>query len=177
MRILLDMDGVTVDIYPVWLELINRYYHEGLKVSDLIEWDFAKFCKNATPDQVYGFLSEPGFFRHLPPMPGAMMAVRNLIAAGHEIVFVTACTHGHTDKRAWIKRHFPTFPMRNIIFAERKELVRGDILIDDNQDNLKAWGAENPDGAAICYGQPHNRNYDGLRYANWMQVLQVIEAK
>lgn len=174
MRILCDIDGVMADCLKHWINLLNRYHNEGLIHSDITEWDVHPFCKNATPQQVYGFLNEPGFFLHLDPIPGAVETVQKFIADGHEVVFVTACTHGHKDKRTWLQRHLPDFDLKNLIFAERKELVHGDVLIDDRPLNLRAWQKAHPDGTAICFAHPYNKEYQGPRYKTWNLIYIAL---
>ena len=175
MRILLDIDGVVADLLPYWLELINRYYGERLLLDEITCWEVHKFCKNAKPEQIYSFFEEPGFFLHLDPVPGSLTAVNQLLATGHEIVFVTACNAGHSDKRRWVQRHFPNFNLENIVFAERKELIKGDIFVDDNVDNVRAYQLEHPGALAVCFAAPHNRDYAGLRIRN-LQGLFILLA-
>lgn len=174
MRILCDMDDVVAECTAYWLTLLNRYYGEELRPQDITDWHLWKFCKNATREQVYSHLADPGFFLHLEPVPGAIPSLKKLQDAGHEVVFVTACQHGHADKRRWIQNHLPGFDLRNVIFAERKELINGDILIDDRIENLEQWKHLNPTSYPICFARPHNHGYLGGKAFSWEGVMVLI---
>jgi 5'-nucleotidase len=174
MRILVDMDGVIADCMSHWLTLINRYHGENLKPGDITGWAIEDFCKTAKAKQVYRFLRQPGFFRHLDPIPGALEAMNWLMRAGYDVVIVTACKYGQVDKQEWLKAHLPEFNLHNLIFAARKELVQGDVLIDDGMHNLEEWGKAHPNGLPICFAHPHNLTYEGERVYSWKQVLLAI---
>lgn len=174
MRILVDMDGVIVDCLSHWIKLINRYHFTDVKIEDITHWDLEKFCAPATREQVYSFLTHPGFFRHLDPIPSAIESIKYLIDKNHDVVIVTACKHGFKDKLDWIKDHMPWFDLKNIIFAERKELVYGDVLIDDGVHNLEAWEKET-NRYPICFATPYNKNFAGRRADNWKHTINHIE--
>lgn len=176
MRILLDMDGVLADCLGYWLGLLNRYHGLDLKPTDITEWDTHRFCKDVPESVVYGYLSQPGFFRHLQPVEGAIDGVNYLISEGHEVVIVTSCPreYGESDKRQWLKSHIPKLDPKNFISAHRKDLIQGDILLDDGVHNLEAWRDANIKGLAVCFDQPYNRSYIGARSYDWKDFLRMF---
>ncbi len=173
MRILLDMDGVIADLLTHWCQLINDRHGENLTPETATDWNIHKLCQDPdAANKIYEFFREDGFFRELPPMPGAVEGIQTLMRRGHDVVIVTACKYGHSDKRAWFRDHLPHFNRRNIIFAERKELIRGDVFIDDHVQNLEAWAWSWPGKTAICFDAAHNRHWGGERVHNWEEILQ-----
>lgn len=110
----LDMDGVLADF-------------DGAITSG-VEWD---------PPEMF----EPGFFRNLKVMPGALEAVTKIMEDGRYKVYIgskptsknTLCA---TEKMDWIAEHFPKLLSKMVLVCD-KSLLRGDILIDDD---LKRWG-------------------------------------
>ena len=83
-------------------------------------------------------LNRPDLFvnyRHLPVIDGAIEAVAKL-NADHEVFIASTPpwtrpeVWGH--KREWIGEHFPDLK-RKIILTHRKDLLIGDILIDDSR--------------------------------------------
>jgi 5'-nucleotidase len=176
MRLLIDMDGVTADLVSHWIALINRYHGEKLTVEDVTDWYVHKITRNTTKEQVDEFLKDPGFFRHLDPIPQALATLKQLMAEGHDVIFVTHCKFGHEDKRVWIEHHLPGFPMENIIFAERKELVIGDLLLDDGLHNLEAWQEAHPNGVAVCFDTPYNQEWEGHRVYCWIGFHTLVKS-
>ena len=71
---------------------------------------------------------------------------------------------------------FPFLDWEHIIFACNKQMVRGDVLIDDAPHNLV--GGEY---AKILFDRPHNRSFDhvahdALRVNTWEEIDQVIHS-
>jgi hypothetical protein len=111
-RIFIDMDGVIVDFDG---------YARNLDQSG-----------DETKRQL-------GAYLRMEPMPGAIEAVRSLIAMGFEVWAAskppTGVAHAYADKAAWIFRHLPELRC-NLILTHDKGLLGdgGDYLIDDRPD-------------------------------------------
>lgn len=73
-------------------------------------------------------------FSKFEPMPGAKDAVKELIDMGHDLFIATTPPWNHPSawgqKRDWVEEHFPALK-RKMFLTHRKDLLMGDILIDD----------------------------------------------
>lgn len=139
-RVFIDMDGVIVD------------------------FDGYKSAKGLTADEVKRY---PGAYLDMLPIPGAIEAVRQVIAMGFEVFIATKPPTGvsgpYGDKAAWIFRHIPELT-RHLIITPDKGLL-------GNEDDF------------LCDDRPHKANCENfagtlLRFTDgfhWPQALDVLK--
>ena len=77
----------------------------------------------------------PGFIRNLPPVPGALDAVKELLALGMDVRICTSplsqfenCV---AEKYLWVEKHLGRDATNRLILTKDKTLVHGSLLIDD----------------------------------------------
>ena len=74
-------------------------------------------------------------FSKLEPMPGAIRSVFELEQMGHDLFIATTPPWNNPDawgqKRDWIEKNIPSLK-RKMFLTHRKDLLNGDILIDDS---------------------------------------------
>jgi 5'(3')-deoxyribonucleotidase len=110
-----------------------------------------------TVDAMWAHVAQvPGFFFRLEPTAGAQELVALAAQIGTPCVLtatprVTTYPDAATEKRQWVERYFPGLPAIVVAYArEKSQHARpGDILIDDNTDNLRRWARRG--GVAIAY--------------------------
>lgn len=181
MRLLIDVDGPCADFVGGLLELLGlSAMREHFTRWEIIK-DLERYRRGGNRMALEA-LAKPGFWEALEPVQGAVAAVGDLRGMEHELVFVTApwlsCLGwGHT-RRAWLHQHFDA-DHRNIIITSRKELVRGDLLLDDKVDNVLAF-MQHTDGEAYLFDTPHNRELPGSlqrlnnRRVDWGSFVELM---
>jgi 5'(3')-deoxyribonucleotidase len=131
------MDGVLADFNKAAKELPKDYDHPDLVL------DFSTFT----------------------PMPGAIDAVAALLDMGHDVFIATTPPWNNPDawgqKRNWIEKHIPQLK-RKMFLTHRKDLLKGDILIDDSTYR----GQTEFEGEFMHFGQ------DGM---DWSYVVETIK--
>ena len=141
-RIFIDMDGVIAD------------FESAAEAEALVKG----VTKLSRPDLFVNY-------RALSVIDGAIEAVAKL-NADHEVFIASTPpwtrpeVWGH--KREWIGEHFPDLK-RKIILTHRKDLLIGDILIDDSRFR----GQPNFQGEWYWF----NKNWDNR---NWKACLEWI---
>lgn len=175
MRLLIDLDGVCADFYGFLLKVYNKDFRDDLKFEDLYTWALEPCFKKATRSQIRSYMSVPGFWHQLRPLPGAVEGLKRLQDAGHDVVIVSATPRDATlagkEKLEWVHEHLPFIPHKNIILAARKELIMGDVLFDDGPHNAKA----RPDSTCVM-DAPYNQGVEGKwRVRTWTEFEKLVE--
>lgn len=146
MKILyIDLDGVIADF------ISEMDIHPLRKTSPYDEH----------PDTI------PGIFRNLNPIDGAVSSVNKLLNSNkYEIYFLSTAPWNNpsawTDKRLWLEDQFGDAVNRRLVLTHRKDLLKGDILIDDRPNN----GAKDFEGIWIHFGTD--------KFLNWTTVLNYL---
>ena len=135
-----DMDGVLVQ-FPSSLEEVDPWIRQE--------------CENWCNENDKHYSDFEGLFATLKPREGAIDAIEKLIKHGYKVLILStapwANTTSWTQKRLWVKRFLPSipadddppeFPRKHLILTHRKDLNRGDYLIDDRPNNgAREFGA------------------------------------
>ena len=105
-------------------------------------------------------------FSTFEPIKGAIDGVKKLEEMGHDLFIATTPPWNHPDawgqKRNWVEKHLPTLK-RKMVLTHRKDLLIGDILIDDSR-----WRGQ-PDFKGDWFW--FNKDWDNK---NWKACLEWI---
>jgi 5'(3')-deoxyribonucleotidase len=109
----------------------------------------------------------PNIFRSLNPIDGAISSVNKLLnSKKYEVYFLSTAPWNNpsawTDKRLWVEDHFGDKVNRRLILTHRKDLLNGDILIDDRPNN----GAKDFNGHWIHFGSE--------KFPDWTSVINFL---
>jgi 5'(3')-deoxyribonucleotidase len=171
-RIAIDMDEVLVDTLTAQLAWFrDRYGHTWSRESltGRSFWDVApaEHCRTH-----FEALALGEFFEDLPPMPGAVEAVRELSGRFEVVVATAAMEHPGSlaPKYRWLRRHLAFVPASHYVFCGDKSVVAADYLIDDN-----AYQFERFAGVGVLFSAPHNaRVASRLRVNGWDDALRLF---
>ena len=157
LTILVDMDDTIENLAEAWVAYLNARHQTSTNLSDITDWDISKAFPTLTKEQVYAPLFEDAFWSWVKPMEGASEALQKLIADGHTVLIVT--TSNYQTLAAKMEQvlfhYFPFLTWNDVIITAHKQLIKGDVLIDDGIHNL-----EGGDYFKILMTAPHNRCYD-----------------
>lgn len=176
MTIITDMDDVLVNLLAAWVRKLNERYGTNVKHKDVKQWDMHIAFPTLTDKQLFGILNEEEFWDEVSPFYDAVAYLKMLIDEGHKVVVATA-SHYRTIRPKLEKALFPYFTYlgwKDIIMISDKHLLKGDVMIDDNPDNLKDF-----EGIKILQNAPYNQNasikeYD-FRVSNFEEAYQIIQ--
>jgi 5'(3')-deoxyribonucleotidase len=171
----IDVDGVIYNFVDAFM---NRYVFHGGKIPEGWEWNDWD-SMNRLPDQnvvdhiwerddALMFDGEPYF--------GAIPALKWLNKR-YDVVLASAVPFFHVNARAeWFKLHAPFIHRKNqIIITNDKSRVVGDLLIEDNLDNLKKWLKFNGSYTAFCVDRPWNKENPPYSYERVPSLQYIAE--
>lgn len=176
LTVLVDMDDTIINLLDAWVDSLNRSYGTEVKTEDVTQWNIAKFFPSLTSEQVYFPLLCDDFWYNVLPKEGAAEALRQLINDGHKVLIVTSSLYQtlRTKMDVTLFGYFPFITWEDVIITGYKQLIKGDVLVDDGVHNL-----ENGDYFKVLMDAPHNRTYDaesnGMhRTSDWGEVYSLI---
>lgn len=189
--ILLDVDGVVADFISAFADVTFEVTERRFTAADVTEWDISKcFGLNPTTERmVYDRIKAPGFaYDRIQPYPGAIEGVR-LLRELADVFFVTSPMrndpHGHGanpltwmhDREHWLHRHFDV-DQHHVVHTSAKQLVRGDVFVDDKPEHVERWRAAHPDGRAFIWDRPYSQqtsNRRARRVRGWDELIAQVK--
>ena len=176
--ILLDIDDILDDLLPYWLEVIDKRYHTGIKFEDVKFWEMDRIFPGLTKEQIFDPLTEDDFWENVKPIEGSQEYLKKLLDEGFTIKLCSSSSpkSWYLKYTQFIKKYFPYISWKNVFIAHDKQMVKGNVLFDDNINNL--IGGEY---VGVLLDKPHNRHYDEksmniMRVYNWEQFYNFIQA-
>lgn len=178
LTILVDMDDTIENLSEAWVSYLNGRYGTSVAASDISSWDISQAFSTLSKSEVYGALKEAELWGAVKPLPGAVKYLKKLVEDGNDVFIVTA-SHPDTvgvKMNQVLFRYFPFIPYQNVIISSKKQMISGDILIDDGVHNLggKYMG--------MLFTANHNRGVsddelsalNAVRVDSWKEVYSLI---
>jgi 5'(3')-deoxyribonucleotidase len=176
LTILVDMDDTIENFCETLVEVLNERHGLKVKTDDIREWDLTKAFPSLAPRDIFAPTYEEDFWKRVKPLPGAVDYLRRMTDDGHSVVIVTASAPESVPLKIklCLRRHFPFIKRENIIIASRKQLIKGDIMIDDAPHNLIGG-----DYLRVLMQANHNRDYDAasngmVRVDGWDGAYRMV---
>lgn len=176
LTILIDMDDTLENLCDVWIEYLNERYGLHVSKNDVNDWDMTLAFPMLLCREIYEPLFEVNMWNRVKPLPGAVRYVNQLIKDGHKVVIVTASHQNSVGIKLnhVLFKYFPIFTYKDVIITTQKQLINGDILIDDAPHNLEGGNYR-----GILMSAAHNRNYDAeghgfVRAEKWKDIYKII---
>lgn len=192
MRILFDFDDVLNDLSKRWVQELNRRYDMRVRWEDVTAYDLRKSFPGLSDYQLYEPYLDGTLYLDINPVREAQTLINDL-SDEHDLLIVTSNLLGVEAvplyEYLWngsptrtidyllqfIGQYYPQIDHQNVIVTCRKDLIDGDVLIDDNPDNLFRFR-----GVRILIDKPYNRDLDTVRHNirrvyHYNDIPRVIE--
>lgn len=176
LTVLIDMDDTIEDLVGAWVKYLNTKYGTSVDPDDINDWNMRNFFPDITPQQLFGVLEDETLWRMVKPKPYAVEYVKKIIDDGHDVFIVTSSYYKTIVQKmdCVLFTYFPYLTWDNVIITSHKQMVKGDVLIDD--------GIHNHDGGeyfSILMDASHNRKFDAekhgmLRVKSWPEACEAV---
>lgn len=177
LKILIDMDDTIEHLLIAWVDYINKRYGTNVKYEDVTQWDLRVAFPTLTNQQLHSLLEEDDFWKTVKPMEGAAETLQWMMDQGHEVYIVTASAYRTIRPKMEhvLFKYFPFLTWDNVIITKHKQMIRGDILIDDAPHNHIGGRY-----LKVLMDAPHNQSFNAeqngmCRIKNWNDAKSIIE--
>ncbi|MBO9620425.1 MAG: 5'(3')-deoxyribonucleotidase [Niabella sp.] len=168
-RLIVDMDGVLADVYSQFKKYETEEFGSVQPDRDLRGKTEREAYKN-----VRVYVNSPGFFLNAPVMAGSIAVMEELNKA-YELFIVSSAMEfplSLYEKYQWLQQHFSFLSWQQIVLCGSKQVITGDIMLDDHFKNLDHFR-----GKTILFSQPHNMLKEPgshIRVNDWQEVGQLL---
>ena len=176
--VLLDVDGVLANWLDPALEIAGRISGKTYEPSQMTTWDLFDLVSRDHEEACYVEFCKQGFCSSLKPLPGSIEAVTELQKTS-EVHIVTSPTHSpfwYYERVEWLADHYK-IPKKKVHFSSHKELIRGDIFVDDALHHATHWAEAHPYGRSFLWDAYYNRNEPSsrkfIRITDWSPVIYI----
>lgn len=174
--VLIDIDDTMTHLTRAWCRCLNKRYGTNVSEDDILGWKISNYFPELTEDQVFEPLHEDSFWWDVEPMVDAPKYIKQLMDEEFKVYICTA-SFFDTIKSKFervLGRYFPFISWNQVIVTKNKQLVNGDILIDDGVHNLVGGAYKK-----ILMSAPHNKDYDAesngmIRVNTWEEAYIAV---
>ena len=166
--IAVDIDDVCLNLIENWIRRYNEDFDDNLKKEDIKDWSIHVFVKKEAKDAIYEYVQSDEVFLEAEPVENSYKVI-TLLKKWSRVIYVTA-NDPMNCKFKWLLEHGFISSIKDFVVAYDKSLIKSDILIDDNFNNVK-----NRKGGWL-FEQPWNLKYKfENRVKSWTDIQRKIE--
>lgn len=175
-----DMDNVLNKFWIGYNIIYNHIYSDQFNLTreKLIDYcisaDLGITDKEEAKRLDHAVMSDSIFWRTIPVYDGAQEALKELNDRYDTYILTTPWVYYNgcvEDKITWMKSNFPFFDTTKMIFTWRKELLRGNVIIDDHSANLETF-----QGKRVAISYPYNMNTKvDFRSEDWSDIVTYLK--
>lgn len=176
MTIVCDIDNVLCDLQQVVVDLFNKRNGTEYTLDNFTDYNVENVLPIQEAVEMKKIYGEPELYKSIKPIVGAQDGLQKLVDNGHTVYLATdAIPSTYAEKVEWVNHFFPFVDNSHIIAIKHKDLLRCDVMIEDNLHNL----LHGVHYERICMDYPWNRGvydwvYDIHRCSNWDEIVDVV---
>lgn len=167
-KVVLDCDDVLFQCNEASITKLNSEEGTNYTINDITDWGFL----GNDLDKRLSFFTDPEFMENLPIYEGAKEFVKKLSKKAEIFIMTNVAPNIAGIRINSIIKNFPEINPANIIIGGRKDLLKADIMLDDNMMNLEKACCSFP----VLMRRPWNYNQTGvLSITNYDEFLKLVD--
>ena len=179
LTIYLDLDEVICKLLDKLCRIYNYKYDKNLKPNDIKTYSLSQYIG----EKGIEILKQPGFFRMLEPIEGAIETIEKLVNDGNEMFIISSPMNKYSvfEKYLWVLTHLPFFDVRNLMLIGNKGdlLSRLDdensILFDDCPEYVSKFN-----GMSVVMDRAYNKELIvgvdcDYRVSGWNEFYEIVK--
>ena len=177
LTVLVDFDQTLNNLNEAWVAYLNERHGTSVNPDNVNSWDITKAFPTLTTFEIFKPLTEEALWERVVPLPKAYDTICKLKYDGHKIYIVTTSNPISVPLKLnkVLFKYFPFFTYNDVIITSHKQLIIGDVLVDDAPHNLEG----DTTYAKILISAPHNRSFDeksigAVRADDWDEIYELI---
>ncbi len=182
-RVLIDFDDVICD--GVLLNKINEFLKTNYKISDFKDYVIDSIVPDNKKQQFYTWVCNEDFYKDAKLIPNSKRVIKRLCEK-YDVYICSSCimlcsplTSGplFASKYNFLLKNFPFIDPKRFVFTSSKDIVSGDIFIDDYFHNLRSKIK-----TKFLFTSYHNQNFTDeelkkrgvVRVKDWLDIEQKL---
>lgn len=157
LTVLVDLDDTIEDLLTAWIHALNERFGRDVDPEHVRLWDVLEYYPGLSKSDIYSVFDWDNFWSNVKPKPGAVEYMKRLIDDGHKVYIVTATYYLNIQVKMEMVlfKYFPFLKWDQVIIAQDKAMIDGDVIIDDGIHNHLRKRRLN-----VLMDAPHNRHID-----------------
>ena len=176
MILCVDIDDTLCNLQETVIRIFNKRYNTNYTLEGFHDFNIMNVLPVEEATKFKSIYGEHGVYDLVKPFVCSQDGLRKLMNDGHQIYLASnIIPETHSEKVAFVQRYYPFIDPSRIIAIKDKWLLRADIMIEDNLDNLLA----KPYYHRILMNRPWNQNvsdyvYGIYRCNNWNEIVDTV---
>jgi 5'(3')-deoxyribonucleotidase len=165
----IDVDDVILELVPAWLKAYNQDFKDNLKLEHITDWNIKKFVKKSCGKKIYDYIKSPDIYNEIKPVKDSLWGINALREMGYRVVYITVNNYGNAKYDLLLKYGYMVSG-KDFVMAEDKSLIKSEILLDDNYNNIINFCGE-----GFLMTKPWNKNFNyAKRVRSWKDFIKKI---
>lgn len=176
MTVCIDIDNVLSDFIEKAIDFYRNITGEIISMEDITEYNLYECLPKETADKFMEIFSNEDFNNAYRPIEGSQSGL-SYLCDKYNVYLVTASSEKVFEwKCSFISRYYPFFNTKRIIRVVNKSMLRAEVLVDDDIQQLITSSCER-----VCLSYPWNVDnnkdiaYGIYRCPDWSQITKAVD--